>query len=842
MAIYHFSAQVISRSQGRSSVAAAAYRAAASFLDERTGLLHDFTNKNDVLESDILLPDSAPSWMKDRERLWNAVEAVEKRVDAQLAREINISLPRELNAEQNWVLAREFVQREFVDLGMVADLNFHRGHMGQEEQPHVHVMLSLREVGLEGFGQKVRAWNDKALLHSWRERWAEYCNLALATQGFDMRIDHRTLEAQGIDLEPQSKIGSKVASQRMARFEEHQALAKRNGERLFKDPRIALDALTHQQSTFTHHDLARFVNRHSVSAEQFQLIYEKLKAHADLVYLGQDDQQRDRYTTKGMLDIEAGMIEAVLHQVGMSTHSVAEHCVRSAIAGKALSEEQIAALNHITGKESLASIVGYAGTGKSYLLGAAREAWEKAGYQVQGLTLSGIAAESLEAGSGIASRTVASKLWHWERDREPLSSKDILVIDEAGMLGSRQLAKIIEAANQAHAKLVLVGDPEQLQAIEAGAAFRAIIERTGFAEMTEIRRQKVQWQKEATQCFASQKTKEGLLAYEKHHYVHAFSTEEQAIQTMVEHWDEVRSQEPQHSQIMLAYTRDEVRFLNEKARALHHAQKELGQDHEIETARGKRVFAEKDRVYFLRNENQELKVKNGTLGTIEKIEQEFITIRLDQTTHHPPRSVIVNLETYNDLDHGYAATVYKAQGITVDRTYILASKYFDRHSTYVAMSRHRESADIYYSQEHYPDFGKFVTQMSRERLKDISLDYGKTRGFDLDQKDSSASSIEKFALSPEVKRIIEIEEKLTQLRIKACDQFAHEYIELLEQKQHLRSGYKLEQINKTLDKKSREIFKDPEMQKMLAERYPKLIKSVKARVQASLEQAHVITL
>ncbi len=334
MAIYHFSAQIISRSQGRSSVAAAAYRSSEKIIDQNTGLTHDFTKKNDVLMSEILLPSGAPEWMADREKLWNAVEQTERRKDAQVAREINIALPRELTHEQNWELANAFVQHEFVDKGMVADLNFHFGHIDQEEQPHVHVMLTMREITPEGFGQKVRAWNDKALLNDWREHWAEACNCELARLGFDISIDHRTLEAQGIHLEPQSKIGAKSAQIKMARYEEHQALAERNGERLLNDPSIALHALTRQQSTFTHQDIARFVNRHSVNEEQFKAIYEKVKAHPELVHVGKDDRQRDRYTTREMLQLETHLLEQANALLKKSGHAVTPHPQAQALKSK----------------------------------------------------------------------------------------------------------------------------------------------------------------------------------------------------------------------------------------------------------------------------------------------------------------------------------------------------------------------------------------------------------------------------------------------------------------------------------------------------------------------------
>src|SRR5262249_20361353 len=154
----------------------------------------------------------------------------------------------------------------------------------------------------------------------------------------------------------------------------------------------------------------------------------------------------------------------------------------------------------------LALVLGYAGTGKSALLGVAREAWEAQGYRVRGAALSGMAAESLEGGSAIASRTLASLEHAWDRGRELLGPRDVLVVDEAGLVGWRQMRRVLSRVQDAGAKLVLVGDPEQLQAIEAGAAFRALAERHGAVELTEVRRQRSGWQREATRQLATGRT------------------------------------------------------------------------------------------------------------------------------------------------------------------------------------------------------------------------------------------------------------------------------------------------------------------------------------------------
>ncbi|HXH55243.1 MAG TPA: Ti-type conjugative transfer relaxase TraA [Gammaproteobacteria bacterium] len=724
MAIYHFSGTVISRSQGRSAVACAAYRAGERLLDARYEKVQDFSRKEDIVHTEILLPENAPAWMADREKLWNAVEAAEKRKDAQLAREFNFALPRELTFEQNLELARTFVKEQFVAQGMVADLCIHEDIQDGESFFHAHIMLTLREVTPEGFGYKVRDWNSKAQLLNWREALANTSNHFLALNGHDRQIDHRTLEAQGIDLEPQYKIGAAKAQSRMARLEDHQRIARENGEKLFANPDIALNALTQQQSTFSYKDLARFVNTQTENAEQFERVFEKIKAHSNLVHLGLDDKGTGRFTSKEMLGIETQMLERTRLLSQCDGHSVKIEHKLQAIASRTLSTEQKEAFHHLLESQDLRCIVGYAGSGKSYLLGAAREAWEASGYRVHGATLSGIAAETLEGSSGIESRTLASRCWYWNRGEQLLGSKDILVVDEAGMLGSRQMARLLEIADQGNAKVVLVGDTQQLQAIEAGAAFRAIIERTPTLELTEVRRQRVPWQAEATKEFARGKTQEALQRYELSH-LHVFETQALARRAVVEMWNDARISHPDQTQIMLAYTRADVRELNEEARTLRQAQGELGIELEFKTERGKRTFAINDRLYFLKNDRT-LGVMNGSLGTIELVKEEQIVVRLDGADNkdiNDDRRVTVNLNAYNCLDHGYAATIHKSQGITVDRSYVLSSRYLDAHATYVGMSRHRESVDLFYSREEFPRMEALIQTLSRERGKDLSTDY-----------------------------------------------------------------------------------------------------------------------
>ena len=305
------------------------------------------------------------------------------------------------------------------------------------------------------------------------------------------------------------------------------------------------------------------------------------------------------------------------------------------------------------------------------------------------MALSGIAAENLESGSNISSRTIASLEHGWRQGRDLLTSRDVLVIDEAGMVGTRQLERVLSHAAEAEAKVVLVGDPQQLQAIEAGAAFRSIHERHGGAEIGEVRRQREDWQRDATHDLANGKTGHALETYRSRDMVHEAATREQARGDLIERWDHDRQRSPDCSRIILTHTNDEVRALNEAARERMQAAGELGDEVRVTVERGLRNFARGDRVIFLQNERG-LGVKNGTLGTIEQVNEKSMSVRTDDG-----RSVQFDLKEYNKIDHGYASTIHKAQGMTVDRTHVLATPGMDAHSSYVTLSRHRDGVDLH---------------------------------------------------------------------------------------------------------------------------------------------------
>lgn len=219
MAVYRMEAKIVSRGNGHSSCASAAYRAGCAIEDERTGELHDYTRKRGVEHSEIMAPEDAPEWAHDRAQLWNAVEAREKHPRAQVARELLLSLPHEMDAEQRRELVREYVRQEYVEKrNLVADVAIHKAHReGDERNHHAHILLTMRRIDKDGWSKnKERDFTPnpkekEARMREERRVFAEYQNRALERGGIEARVDHRSLKDRGFDREPEPKLGA-VAS------------------------------------------------------------------------------------------------------------------------------------------------------------------------------------------------------------------------------------------------------------------------------------------------------------------------------------------------------------------------------------------------------------------------------------------------------------------------------------------------------------------------------------------------------------------------------------------------------------------------------------------------------
>jgi Ti-type conjugative transfer relaxase TraA len=768
MALYHLSMKPISRASGRSSVAAAAYRAAERLENERDGIVHDFSRRSGVEHAEIVLPAGADAeWAKKRSALWNAAEASEKRKDARVAREIEVSLPHELTGEQRLALTRELAQGLADRYGVAVDFAIHSPHGHTDiRNHHAHIMMTTRKVGPDDLGEKsdLELENKKlqALglptsheqLRDVRIGWEQRTNEHLARAGLDIRVDHRSHQERGLEIEPTQHMGVHATQmerrgKEVSRVRLDEEAAQRNAALIREKPDQVLTLITAEKSVFDRHDVARVLHRYIDGAGAFQAAFAKVMASPALVEL--QAEQRDeqgrvieqaRYSTREMVSIERDMANSADRMVLERGFGVAGRHVDAAVgaqqrAGIQLADEQLAAVAHVAGPERIAAVVGLAGAGKSTMLAAAREAWEAQGYHVHGAALAGKAAEGLEESSGIASRTLASWERGWERGFDQLGPRDVFVIDEAGMVGSKQLSKFITEADRAGAKIVLVGDPEQLQPIGAGAAFRSVAERVGFVELEGVRRQREDWQRAASVDFGRYRTAEGLAAYAERGAIRLEDTGEQVRGAIVRDVMADMEARPDGSRLVLAHRRADVQDLNEAIRAARQERGELAGEIAYQTTEGARSFAPGDRLLFREN-NRDLGVKNGMLGTVERAEAAGLgvtgladdgrlVVRLDSAKGPGQgRVVSVSMADYAAVDHGYATTIHKAQGATVDRAYVLASGTMDRHLTYVAMTRHRDEAQLYASREEFRAEGALSARLSRSQAKETTLDYDRT--------------------------------------------------------------------------------------------------------------------
>lgn len=530
------------------------------------------------------------------------------------------------------------------------------------------------------------------------------------------------------------------------------------------------------ESVISERDLIRAVAndprslRHGVD-EVMAAVTKALKS-SDLVELETHSLAR-AFTTREMLSLEKEVLALSEASKKHNNHAIQGEALFAALArNPEFNQEQRAALIHITANEgSIQCLSGMAGTGKTKLLRAACETWEASGYRVLGTALAGKAALGLEEAAGPKSFTVAKLLYMLETDlfgqlahhgrqlvraalgketfsleRAKLDANTIVVVDEASMVGTKHWAQLTKLAAKAGAKLVFVGDERQLPAVDAGAPFRAVQSVVGAARLVTIVRQREEWMKEAVHEFARGETRSALTRYAEHGRLHVEKTRDDALTRLVNDWTQRRTEKLSET-LVLASTNVEVKELN---RRIQEKRLERGEISRLRSARIRgriettahkpgqlRDFTVRqgDRVVFTKNSRVQ-GFWNGDFGTVESIARwtyfgpQTAVVRLDRDGKRwwgkAATRVTVSLDKDVPLELGYASTVHKAQGVTVDRALVLAgSAMEDRSLAYVQMSRARDETHIYSdSSTAGEDITELARRMERERQKEMALDYG----------------------------------------------------------------------------------------------------------------------
>lgn len=456
--------------------------------------------------------------------------------------------------------------------------------------------------------------------------------------------------------------------------------------------------------------------------------------------------EQARYSTKDMVQMERNLVDLAERLHLKSEHGISPGVIEGVLKQfPQLAQEQREAIQHVTGMGHVACVVGDPGTGKTFSVASAKAIWEKAGFRVMGAAPSAKAADGLANDAKIPSYTLASWAMAWKNGQRKLTKRDVLVVDEAGMIETRAMKRLMDEISATGAKVVFLGDQKQLPPIGAGAPFRALVERLGAAELMEIRRQKQEWAREASKQFARGSVETAMKAYQERGAITFTDTIEEARNRLAQRWIEDRqATQGKGSRIILAFRNADVAYLNETIREARKSQGELVNAQPFKAETGQLDFAIGDRIVFTDN-NRRLAVQNGALGTVERAEAGKLSVRLDNG----------QLRQFSDTEypyvsHGYAVTIHKAQGVTMDKAWKLLTPDLDRALSLVGMTRHRESVECFACRDDFLPkklrgkeadklsaeqrdtlaFEGLVKTMARVTPKESTLDFANRRGFD----------------------------------------------------------------------------------------------------------------
>lgn len=715
MAIGWARAAYKSRSAGGNAVRSAAYNGRTELVDERTNERFDFRSKaraGDV-HLGVLLPVGAKAEFSDSATLWNAAEQAERRKDSQVAREVVIALPKELGREDHIALARSFAETHFVSKGLACQVDIHAPD-ADDVNWHAHILITTRRVTAEGLDKRKARDLDPAVVTAkgrakvasdderWGKLWAAHQDEYFKAQGLDLRVDQTGAVSQQ-HLGPKRFRAPEAQSARDERAE-----AEARTLTAWRDPDTVLDLMTRTRSTVTTADLDRELEKALPVDEERDRVRAAVLAHPSLVRLrDRDGAQTDRFTTVAVLDQERRAL-ADAEQVARFRHRVGAREVAGALANRTMRPDQIAACQSAWSGAGLVVIEGRAGVGKSYAIGGIAEAYQKSGCAVVGLGPTNLVGLELAADPHISrGGTIHSELWHVEQGKRTWDARTVVIIDEAAMVDSKTLGRVLHEAAKSGAKLILVGDDRQLASVERGGLFTVLRERYGSAVIEKVTRQRVDWQRDAAEDLAAGRHDRAVQAFAAHGCVRWTETQDEARAALVAQWAADTAGRPEKSRFVFAYTNDDVDALNADLRSVRLQRGELGDGHALATDRGVRDFAVGDRVQITRTDKK-LGMTNGVVGTITSIRQGHVIMRLDNG-----QQIGWHVSQFGGFRHGYAGTIYKGQGRTIDETYLYHSRHWRSAASYVALTRQRDSALVFAATETAKDTAALAKQMAR---------------------------------------------------------------------------------------------------------------------------------
>ena len=717
MAIAFARMEVISRSNGGSATRTAAYIHRIEVKDSRSGERFDFRHSAQAGDQHgVLLPEGAPDWMPDPARLWDAAERAERRKDSQTAYHIVVALPKAtdgLGAEDQRALVESFAREQWGRHGLAVSFAIHPPHEG-EDNWHAHILVTTRRV--EGNGLVTRKARDlnpaftrsvEGGLHvdgeRWGALWAEHQNRYFEAQGLELRVDRKGVISQE-HLGPKRHRADPEAEMRQERAE-----AEAETAIAWRDPGTVLTLMTRTRATFTFAELDRELGKALPVTAERERVRRAVLGDAALIRLRDwgGGAALDRYTTRAVIAEE----RCVLDDIGRTLkhrHRVDPAVMAAVAARRTLRPDQERACRAAWDGAGVVMIVGRAGTGKSHAIGALAEGYRQCGFTVVGLGPTNLIGQTLAAEPEITrGGTLHSELWHLEQGSRRWDRSTVVVVDEAAMVDSPTMARLTRAAAESGAKLILVGDARQLSSVERGGLFAELRDRLQGPVIETVTRQREDWQRRAAEHLAAGRHDLALSAFAAEGCLRWSETQDEARAALVRQWESDRIARPDRSRFVFAYTNEDVDQLNAALRAVRQRRGELGEEVLLPTDRGERLFAVGDRVQITATDKG-VGLVNGQVGTIEAIRGRWVALRRDDG-----RRVEFDARRFHGFRHGYAGTIYKGQGRTLDETYLYHSRHWRSAASYVALTRQRHQALIFAATETAADTKALARQMAR---------------------------------------------------------------------------------------------------------------------------------
>lgn len=506
-----------------------------------------------------------------------------------------------------------------------------------------------------------------------------------------------------------------------------------------RDAAKTLEHVTARAATFTTADLDRLTKRAGLTVEEQKTFGATLLAEPNVIGL-RDTPEGDitRYTTRQILAAERDAMRDAQALATSFRFEMPDDYRREALERKPLDDEQTAAFYRATNSARLSIIAGEAGTGKTHTLAAIRDAYEAQGRRVIGLAWTNSVVQDMRADGFKNTSTIAAAMQGVEKGRRSWNANTVLIVDEAAMLATKPLAALLKEARESGAKVILAGDDRQLASIERGGLFTALQHTHGAAELHEVRRVADLDQRRAFNAMHKGDFGDALRIFDQRGGIEWTDTQKQAEAALVKAYAAAVATSPDKARFIFAYTNDAVAALNVTARAAMRESGRLGVDQVLHTATGGARFADGDRIQFTANAHsrtqKEAGIVNGAVGTVRTIEGDRVTVELDSKKGAAPR--VVSFEVgedtkagqFNSFKHGYAGTIYRGQGRTLDETFVYHSSHWRSASSYVALSRHRDSVALFVAKDTAKDIGQLARQMARQDEKRAAVAFVPDKG------------------------------------------------------------------------------------------------------------------